>query len=465
MNEYYIKFGSLKIGIGVILFLSLFTINPIATFLALLYLPVSAKLLWKKDEPPVLFFALLMQWAQVCVKILYADYVYEDFAKLFLYYNDIYKAFYYSLSALYVINIGIFLVLRQQKPLSFIEIKKAFEKYNIKKLRTTYIISIGVFPLLLFASFAIPGTQQFFYKLLDLKWALFFILFCRYFLFDTDKKLIYIIIIVEILISFTGYFSGFKDFFFIAGIAYLFVKRTFSYLNYFFLGTITILLFNLLVIWQFVKPEYRKYLSGGENEQTVTVSKSDALLKLYDLTAETGNLKYEDAVVTVLDRMAYIDLFSASINYVPAAKPHEGGRLWFDAVTRVFMPRVFFPNKSVIDDTEKTIKYTGLPFAGSESGTSISLGYVAESYIDFGYPLMLVPLLLWGMLIGFIYSYIIRKSYNIIWGYALTIPFTFQINLFETALDKVFGSIILFFLICWFLNKYVIKKIDQYITN
>ncbi|SFG93243.1 hypothetical protein [Pedobacter insulae] len=465
MNEYYIKFGSLKIGIGIILVLSLFTINPLATFLAILYLPVSAKLLWKKNEPPVLFFALLMQWAQVCVKVLYADYIFQDFGNLFLYFTDIHKAYYYSLSSLYAINIGIFLVLRNKEPITFEVIKKKFEDYNLKKVTITYIIATATLPFIILVSYLIPGTQQFFVKLLDLKWALFFMLFCRYFLFDVNKKIIYIILVLEILMSFTGYFSSFKDFFFIGGIAYIFVKRSFSLVNYMFSSVIVVLLFNLLVVWQYVKPEYRKYLSGGENAQSVTVSKSDALLKLYDLTSESENIRYEDAVVTLLDRMAYIDIFSAAITYVPHAKPHEEGRLWFDAISRIFMPRILFPNKSIIDDTGKTITYTGLPFAGSESGTSISLGYVAETYIDFGYPLMLIPLLLWGVLIGLIFNYIIKNSYNELWGYALIMPFTFQINLFETALDKAFGSMIFFVLICWFLNKYVIKKIDQYITN
>ncbi|WP_147243674.1 hypothetical protein [Pedobacter miscanthi] len=284
-------------------------------------------------------------------------------------------------------------------------------------------------------------------------------------MFDENRKLFYVILVGEIIFSLTGYFSSFKDFFIVAIVLYLFVKKSYTYLNYISFAAIIALLFNLMIIWQYVKPEYRKYLSGGENEQVVRVSKTEALEKLYDLTAQTENLKYQDGVTNLLDRLSYIDIFSATISYVPLNRPHEHGRLWFDAVKRVFMPRILFPDKAAIDDTEKTITYSGIGFAGSSSGTSVSLGYVTESYVDFGFPGMLVPLCLWGILIGLIYRYITSNTYNRIWGFAFVVPFIFQINLFETALDKLVGSFIAFFLIYLLLNKYIIERLDNYLKN
>ncbi|WP_316851302.1 hypothetical protein [Pedobacter agri] len=465
MFDHSIKLGSLKIGIGVILALSVLTINPIATFLAFLFVPFAAKLLWRKNEPPILFFGLIMQWTQVCLKIFYADYLYKDFSELFTYYQNIDKAYYYSLIALYVICIGIFLVIHRLPQLERSKFKQQLENYNLRKIVTLYIGAIFFTPFLVVFSHAIPGLQQFFIKIQDLKWAIFFFFFSYHFVFDENKKLFYTILIGEIIFSLTGYFSSFKDFFIVAIVLYVFVKRTYTYLNYALFGLLIVLLFNLMIVWQYVKPEYRSYLSGGESAQIVTVSKTDALEKLYELTSNANNLKYEDGITNLLDRLTYIDIFSASTSYVPLNRPHEHGRLWLDAVKRIFMPRILFPEKAVIDDTEKTITYTGVGFAGASSGTSVSLGYVTESYIDFGFPGMLVPLLLWGIVIGLSYRYILLKSYNRIWGFAFLVPFIFQINLFETALDKLVGSFFAFFLIYIFLNKFVIKRLDNYLKN
>lgn len=460
-----IKLGSLKIGIGVILALSLFTINPTATFLAILFVPFAAKLLWRKNEPPILFFGLIMQWSQVCLKIFYADYLYKDFSDLFTYYQNIGQSYYYSLTSLYVICIGIFAVIHKLPQLERDAFKKQLEHYDFKKIVTLYVAAIFFTPLLIIFSHTIPSLQQFFIKIQDLKWAIFFFFFTYYFVFDKNKKLFYGILVGEIIFSLTGYFSSFKDFFVIAIILYVFVKRTYTYVNYALFGLLILLLFNLAIVWQYVKPEYRNYLSGGENAQIVTVSKTDALGKLYDLTSNAENLKYEDGITNLLDRLTYIDIFSASISYVPLNRPHEHGRLWLDAIKRVLMPRILFPEKTAINDSEKTITYTGVGFAGASSGTSISLGYVTESYVDFGFPGMLIPLLLWGMVIGLSYKFILLKSYNKIWGFAFLVPFIFQINLFEMALDKLVGSFFAFFLIYIFLNKFVIPRLDHYLKN
>ena len=93
---------------------------------------------------------------------------------------------------------------------------------------------------------------------------------------------------------------------------------------------------------------------------------------------------FGNATQGMLDRLSYVDFFAVVLETVPSQLPHENGALWLDAITRPFMPRLFFPSKTVIDDSERTNYYTGLGVAGAEEGTSISLGYVAESYIDFG---------------------------------------------------------------------------------
>ena len=75
------------------------------------------------------------------------------------------------------------------------------------------------------------------------------------------------------------------------------------------------------------------------------------------------------------------------------------------------MPRFLFPEKPDLGgDSWLVRKYARLNVSGDESGTSIGLGYMAEFYIDYGFPTMLFPLLLYGMLAGLLYRVLSRVS-------------------------------------------------------
>ena len=56
----------------------------------------------------------------------------------------------------------------------------------------------------------------------------------------------------------------------------------------------------------------------------------------------------------------YIHFFSHVLDHVPEERPHTKGMIWLNAISYSFMPRLFFPNKKVINDTEHLMKYTGL---------------------------------------------------------------------------------------------------------
>ncbi len=52
------------------------------------------------------------------------------------------------------------------------------------------------------------------------------------------------------------------------------------------------------------------------------------------------------ALDAIIDRIAYVDMFAVVLDMVPAYIPHENGALWWDALSRPFMPRMFFPEKT-----------------------------------------------------------------------------------------------------------------------
>ncbi len=453
--------GTVQVLVGVLVLLAVVSSNPVLTLSALLFPLLAAKLLWKENEPPILFLGIMLQWLQVSVKVFFADILNVSFESVNSYPGSIVASFYLCQIALLVEAFGIHLVTRKYVCPPLPVLRKQINEYSLGKLTTLYILFSILTPIALRYGPGNAGIQQFLVKFADFKWAIFFIFYLRTFLNNERTFNFYAIIFIEIILGFAGYFSGFKDFFLFVAICYLTVKERLKMSHYLRFTFLALVLFNVMVVWQTVKNDYRAYLSGGRRAQIITVSTSQALNVLLYRISVVGVNDYKNGMRQLVDRISYIDFFSAVMDYVPATIPYENGKLWTEAVTRTVMPRILFPNKPFIDDSERTRKYTGRTFAGSEEGTSISLGYITESYIDFGPWLMFLPLFLFGMLIGRIYTFIVTRTHNQVMGYACAIPLFFQIYTFELALDKAVGALLAFFIVFLVVKAYLVKPTDR----
>ena len=123
-----------------------------------------------------------------------------------------------------------------------------------------------------------------------------------------------------------------------------------------------------------------------------------------------------------------------------------------------------------MDDSQRTNKYTREHFADFSKGVSISIGYYAESYIDFGY-LMFIMLFILGLLYGNLYKLILLKNKNVIIPFAFIIVIFSGTYTFETRNDKLIGGIftasIMFYLIWKFVipNNFYLKSIHNRTNN
>src|SRR5262249_38165568 len=151
---------------------------------------------------------------------------------------------------------------------------------------------------------------------------------------------------------------------------------------------------------------------------------------------------------------------------VPENVPYEHGTLWFGAIQHAFMPRLFFPNKPTLDDSVRTQKYTGMEVAGREQGASIGIGYIAESYIDFGRYWMLAPIFLLGVFYGLIYRFFaFRQRYGLLGVAAAIAILVFGAYSIETSNIKLIGgnamSVLVLGLFCWLLGPAFLKIVTQ----
>jgi hypothetical protein len=258
---------------------------------------------------------------------------------------------------------------------------------------------------------------------------------------------------------------------FVAIGAYLIFNPRLSFRSYLSLGFIVFLTLSISVVWTFSKGEYRRYLTGGERSQIIV--KQDQIANIYkfseivqkDFSPKNFKQSFSEGLESLIYRVSYIEFLAMTMNQVPVFLPYENGRLLQNAVEHIFKPRILFPDKKPIYDSELTSKYTGRKFAGAEEGTSFSLGTVAESYVDFGPIYMFIPIFVFGLWVGWMYKYFIVNGYNIIWGLCYSAPiFQFAWS-FPVPTSKFLGWSITYFVTFWFINKFLIKYLDQWLLK
>ncbi|MEJ7587817.1 MAG: hypothetical protein WKI04_09690 [Ferruginibacter sp.] len=265
-----------------------------------------------------------------------------------------------------------------------------------------------------------------------------------------------IFIVVEFILGFFSYFSEFKTviYYLLVLLASFLITINFKYILYAALIGAGLLLFAL--VWSSVKSDYRNFLNVGSGQQTVGVSRDDALNKLYVLSNDVDQTSIENATKGFLDRLQYTYHFAKAIERVPAIIPYQNGDNWSSVLQYTTTPRFLNPDKPTVDNSVKASRYTGIPYARANKGVSFSLGYFAECYIDFGYLGMMIPLMVLGVIYGKLYHYFVTKATpNLLFNYAITGSFFLEFYGYEmdaTILTgRLFASIVTYVMFIQFI--------------
>jgi hypothetical protein len=131
--------------------------------------------------------------------------------------------------------------------------------------------------------------------------------------------------------------------------------------------------------------------------------------------------------------------------------PEQGTfRQWSDALAHVFQPRFLFPNKATLSDTEVFIRLArGDSTEQMRSATSISVGYLAENYVDVDFPGMLLPVFVIGLFVGGVCRYFMAVPLPWIMREAIIMAFIYAIgnNGVEISLPKLLGASVMVFIV------------------
>ncbi len=350
--------------------------------------------------------------------------------------------------------------------LSLSQLTKEARKLSTGNTFNCYLASFFIAAFLSSIAFVFGGYSQVIVSLVKIKW-FFFLLFGYQSLLKNEKRnLFYLVVIIEFLSGFFSFFSDFKMVIYFLVVLLIGLLQLINIKKVIYGGIIGVCLMLFALVWTGIKTQYRSFINGGTKQQVVSVSKEDALNKIYDLSSNVDEGSLNSSTYQLLDRLQYTFHFAKTIERVPSVIPFQYGKNWSDNIEFVTTPRILNPNKPSLDATEKTKKYTGLAYAGRNLGASFSLGYFAECYIDFGFLGMMAPLFLIGLMYGVTYWYFIRKSSNnFIFNYSVVGSFFLEFAAFEMDGTVLLGRFLATLVTFLALNRFFFPWVYKYISE
>lgn len=448
--------AAVVIGLG----LSIGTPNPGLAVAAIATLAVGGRLLWRPGEAPVLLLVFGIAWLGASTAVLQSNWIGIDIAQFSNMPSNVSTATLLSLCGVLAMAIG----MRIAAPIT----RNNDAVSAAHRLAVTIPIEIWfrIYVIAILAAFAVkaitavaPGLNQIIIGLGQMRWAFFFVLAYRTFSAPhTSKALFVTAFLIELAQGIGGFFSDFKFVFLVSIAAIAAASPRLSAKSASALAVLAFGLMFLGAVWTAVKGEYRTFISGGTSEQVVLVNYEARMRELLSRSLELTGDDLSGGFYAMFRRISYVEFFGIVLNVVPNARPHAEGEILLDALSRPLMPRILFPEKAVINDTDRTNDYTG-GWAGDQPGTSISIGYLGEFYIDFGVVGMLLTALALGGLYGFVYRWLVySSSVSPLLGMGMATAVLLQFATLDNSFTKAFGGLVAGLIAVWLVARFAVPQ-------
>lgn len=437
--------------------------NTALAFFAWLTLIVGIWLLWRPGEPAILLLVFGYQWLQASVGLYYGNVLGAEIGAWSTQGGQHNRAILLTLIGLLVLAVTIRAAIGPQIRGVPERIREFILGYPLRSWALVYLIAWLFSQTCEVLAPINQGLYQPLLILSQVKWAAFFTLTVVTFAQNGQSKFYWTAaFLVEFGLAIGGFFSTFADVFFysLLGLAASNVK--FSLRSMIPLTVAAVTLVFTGIVWSGIKNEYRGYIKQGGREQVTLVSYSEKMSELGQLVSEIDSAKFGESTDIMINRIMYYEFFGIILDRVPAGQPHSGGEIWGNGLISPFMPRLLFPNKEVIDDTKLTEKYTGIHAEAWKVGVSISIGYMAEAYIDFGPVMMFAAIAALGLYMGALYRWLLsQQGPKLALGAALAPMALMPARLLETSSLKLLPALVLSLLGCWVILKFLSPAIFQ----
>jgi hypothetical protein len=433
------------------------TPNPLLSLVGISFLLLLYRMFWTNKKPVIIFWSLLFQWSQINSQLLCADVLGVEHASLFEFSRLADEAYLHAMGCLLALSFGIWVICRKIPVVDLTPRLQQLDPQRCLRLFIKFYFGVS----LLTALFYFSGIGQVVDALQKLQWGFLFLPFAACVYKSSQLKSLVLIMIVLFVSSFVGIFAEYKNillyplmFIFCVGTVKISTRQVVVACFFMFLFV------NVTLVWTALKGDYRAYVAAGARGQVFRVRGVDALSYLADKVPDALNLAtYQRAALDFSKRLSSIEYLSGVMENVPRSVPHEGGIVLLKAATHIITPRILFPNKPIISETEHLNRFIGRYMADS-STTSLSLGYFGDFYIDFGYAAP-VSIFILGLLIGLIYRKLFTIDPDHLMGIVIVSPLFSSLYLNEMSLINMFGQVMMYLLVVVFFRKYIIRFIKQ----
>jgi hypothetical protein len=414
--------------------------------------------------PAAIPYFILWQWMQCFTRLLQSLIDGEALSKGD-FGPEVETAFWYTLASTLTLAIAFRLVLGNLRPPTR-EFAEAHKEWATRDLMMIYIGSV-IFSLICgYGARFVPSLDQPFEAASHAKILAMMMLFCTVLATGEGRNVMLAVFVLEVLSGFGGLFSDFKSVFIYLFIAALAVRVRLSGTAA-FVGVVVVGLAIVLSLWwTAVKTDYREFATGSSDSQNI---KTDLSSRVGFLGGKaTGDIDWSSAAYALLIRLSYVDIFGSVIGVQEVApEPRYFGQ-WQDALEHVGKPRFLFPGKPALSDTEVFIRLArGNASEAFRTGTSISVGYVAENFVDLGFPGMLAGIFAIGVAVAGICRYFMTRKLPWIMreGTVLAIIYTIGHDGVEISLPKILGATLMSFGVWAIMARWGFPLIFKYMNR
>jgi len=408
-------------------------------FLALVTLWLGWRYLPREPGAPIAAAAFTYQWMQVTIAIFYAAITGREIMDMRLVdYRPMILVGLASVVAMfggYLIGAGFYRRRRPAVPRVVVQMP-----VSLAQIVVCYAASVALTGTLLHFAWNTPKLTQVILVLSLARYGLLFILVTRLLGPPPRWGWIALIALMEVALGFGGFFADFRQPLVIIAIAVmgkLDLRRPRTWAA---IGAISISAVTAGIAWTGIKPVIRI----GFEESTSTVDRIVRAASTAKVVLGDDPQAWQRETDGFVSRLWQVKYPAMALARVPAVLPHENGAILWSVLVHIFTPRFLFPEKGELpSDSEKVRKYAGIWVAGRETGTSYAFGYAAESYVDFGIPLMFFPIFFYGLLMGVARRHLVRLiRHSELRDGAIAIIFWSSLYLFETSWVMMVGQAI-----------------------
>jgi len=366
-------------------------------------------LTWRRGEPPVFPFILAWQWTSITIGYWHSKVF--GFFPGFYRPGDVDRTIVISIAGLLVLAAGIRLTAwgfwkwrrstRAPDPL-----KTVWQIGNLKGLFVLVLILYGLDFLWVLNTKVFGGFDVLLQRVLDCRHVLLVVLWFEIFRRRQGLMYLWVSVAWAFLPRLGAYYSDFRYplvmFLITFAATWQPWDRTWWPKSLTALAKATPVLGVLLVLLLVWQGGLKRQTRDALDEGVIGRDPVERVSRFVDGVRESAPELFrnpEPFIEAFVERVSYITFFSRVLDYVPEHEPYADGELLGMALANTTMPRFLFPEKPVLEsDSVYTRRFTGIVV--DEVETSISIGYMAEFYADWGVRGMFLSIFLYGCWIG-----------------------------------------------------------------